>query len=380
MLLLLKPHVTLPYSDNSAEYSLGISTTINAIDQKMNVINLVPGLKTVVSVTPQLIETSEGFDDLDVFSRSCKLPHETYGLQLNKNYSRTICEHECSFMKATSICKCIPWFFRNESTSVPICDMFGGHCFNKVMSTREFYKVCSKDCLEDCNGLQLSWEKSFRPINIDKICRKGSVLHKYLSQTAKQHFSNDHYKRLITGDKNQFVYLDNIMRQGKISDHYETLCKEFVAKYVAIVSVESPTDVITLISRDLSVTFMEKIGVLGGELGLFTGFSIVTILDILTIIYNKVWPNNKEDENKEEKKKDKKIIEKEIHYGKKMIAYWQEKRSTLQEKMIIQQEEEINQLKEQLNQQDEKINQQFKILGKRMKNIESVSKHLQVNL
>ena len=133
MLLLLKPHVTLPYSDNSAAYSLGVSTTINAIDQKMNVINLVPGLKTVVSVTPQLIETSEGFNDLDVFSRNCKLPHETYGLQLNKNYSRTICEHECAFMKATSFCKCVPWLYKNESTTVPICDMFGGHCFNKVM-------------------------------------------------------------------------------------------------------------------------------------------------------------------------------------------------------------------------------------------------------
>ena len=188
MLLLMKPHISLPYTDDPAPYSLGISTTLNVIDQKINVINLVPGLHTIVSVTPQLIETSDGFNDLDVFSRNCKLSHETYGLQLNKNYTRTACEHECAFMKAVSLCKCTPWFYRNQSTTVPICEMFGGHCFDKVMSTREFYKKCSKDCLEDCNGIQLSWEKSFRPINIEKICRKGSVLQKFLSQSAKQHF------------------------------------------------------------------------------------------------------------------------------------------------------------------------------------------------
>ena len=77
------------------------------------------------------------------------------------------------------------------------------------------------------------------------------------------------------------------MRKGNSSDHYETLCREFAEKYLAIVTVEAPTDVITKISRDLSVTDLEKIGILGGELGLFTGFSMLTILDILVATYNK---------------------------------------------------------------------------------------------
>ena len=294
----MKPHISSPNKDESSEYSLSISNSLSAIDQKLNIINLEAGMNTIVSVTPQLIETTKDFDALNPNSRKCRLPHETfedlpYGLKSAKNYSRTACEHECAFMKAVSVCKCTPWYYRNDSSTVPICEMFGGYCFDKIMSTRKFYKQCSDYCLEDCNGMQLSWEKTFRPINIEKICKRGSVLHEYLMKSAKQHFSIDNYKRLTTGDKEkiaqQLVYLDNTMRNENRSDHYETLCKQFVDKYVAIVTVETPSDVITKMTRDLSETLFELIGILGGEIGLFTGFSMVSILEYLTSVYNFIW-------------------------------------------------------------------------------------------
>ena len=191
----MKPHISLPYSDDSSEYTLGISTSLNVMEQKINVINLEAGMHTIVSVTPQSIETTEGFNGLNPIKRNCRLPFETFGLKSVKNYSRTACEHECAFTKAISICKCTPWYYRNDFTTLPICEMFGGYCFDKVMSTRDFYKQCSDYCLDDCNGMQLSWEKSFRPINIEKICKRGSVLHEYLTKSAKQHFSLDHYNR-----------------------------------------------------------------------------------------------------------------------------------------------------------------------------------------
>ena len=115
------------------------------------------------------------------------------------------------------------------------------------------------------------------------------------SKTQVHAFSQDHYNRLTTGDKEQFKYLDNMMRKGNMSEHYVTLCKQFVNKYVAIVTVETPVDVIAVTSRDLSATLFERMGILGGEIGLFTGFSIVSILDWLTAIYNMIQP---EDEKK----------------------------------------------------------------------------------
>ena len=67
MLLLMKPHVSLPFGDDSTAYSIGLSTNVNVIDQKRNIIKLQPGLHTIISVTPQYIETSEGFNKLPIF-------------------------------------------------------------------------------------------------------------------------------------------------------------------------------------------------------------------------------------------------------------------------------------------------------------------------
>ena len=298
MLLLMKPRISLPYSDVSTTYSLGISTPLNSMDQKLNVMDLEPGLHTVVSVTPQFIQTTEEFNELPYYSRRCKLPHETIDLKSFKNYSRTACEHECAFMKAVSLCKCAPWYYRNKSSTVPICEMFGGHCFNKIMSTRKFYKECPKQCLEDCDGMQLSWEKSFRPINLDKICKRGSVLFEFLKKSEHQHFSQDYYNRwkLATKDFTQFEKIDKRMKDGNESNHYVIQCKEFVVKYVSIVTVETPTDVITLTLRNLEAGFLERLGILGGQIGLFTGFCVMSILDYATSIYQMIWP--------EEEKKD----------------------------------------------------------------------------
>ena len=258
-------------------------------------------------MTPQFIETSKEFDDLNPLKRKCRFPHEIYGLKTVKKYSKTACEHECAFMKAVSVCKCTPWYYKNNATTLPICEMFGGYCFDKVMSTRKFYKQCPDyHCFEDCNEMQLSWEKSFQPINIEKICKGGSVLQEYLMKSAKQHFPHDRYKRLTTGDKEkiaqQFIYLDNTMKNGNESDHYVTLCKDFVKKYVAIVTVETPTDEITKTLRDLKVTWMDKIGIIGGTLGLFTGVSMISIITIITKIYKMIggYKNEINDEKCEE--------------------------------------------------------------------------------
>ena len=285
MLLLMKPYVSLPYSDDLSSYSLGVSTTINVIDQKRNVIDLEPGLHTIISVTPEFVHTSDNFDKLPYWSRNCKLSHETYSLETVKNYSRITCEHECAFKKAISICKCTPWYYVNNFTIEPICEMFGGYCFNQVMSTRKFYRECSELCLDDCSGIRLSWEKTFRPINVENVCKSGSVLHEFFMKSATQHFSHDHYNRLATGDYKQFIYLDNMMRNKNISGHFVTLCQQFVKKHIAIVTVESPTDVVDIISRDIRVTFMDQIGIIGGTLGLFTGVSMISILDFISYIY-----------------------------------------------------------------------------------------------
>ena len=156
----MKPYSSQIYGPIETEYRLGITTTKNLIDQQRNSMRIKPGNHMKISVLPRLVETTTYFNDLRKDQRKCKLPHETHGLKLVKKYTRVACEHECAFKKAISVCKCTPWYYKNNLTSAPICEMFGGYCFNKVLSTTKFYKECPDLCLEDCHGVQLSWERS----------------------------------------------------------------------------------------------------------------------------------------------------------------------------------------------------------------------------
>ena len=281
MLVFMKP---LSHSDESSAYTLGSTTSQNVVDQKRNVIHLEPGLHTIISVTPQLVETSDNFVALEMWSRKCKMSYETRGMNLVKNYSRTGCEFECAFDKAVELCRCTPWYYANNFTNTSICDMFGGYCFDKVMSSRKYYRLCPDRCMEDCSGMQLTLEKSFRPINIEKVCKSGGALHKFFMNTAIQHFSNDTHNRLATGDQDQLIYLHATVKNNNISAHYGTLCKEFVEKYIAMITVETPTDTILLTSRDVSATFWEQVAMIGGNLGLFTGICMLHILDVFKLI------------------------------------------------------------------------------------------------
>ena len=74
---------------------------------------------------------------------------------------------------------------------------------------------------------------------------------KFLKKSENQHFSQNYYNRwkLATEDSRQFEELHKIMKDGNMSDHYVTQCMEYVEKYIAIVTIETPTNVVTLTQR-----------------------------------------------------------------------------------------------------------------------------------
>ena len=53
--------------------------------------------------------------------------------------------------------------------------------------------------------------------------------------------------------------------------------------------IDTTTDVIDTTSRDIRVTFMDQIGIIGGTLGLFTGVSMISILDFISYIYKLIF-------------------------------------------------------------------------------------------
>ena len=52
-----------------------------------------------------------------------------------------------------------------------------------------------------------------------------------------------------------------------------------------MVSVESPTSTVAKSAREPRVTFMDKLGTIGGTLGLFTGMSLLSMIEIVFFLY-----------------------------------------------------------------------------------------------
>ena len=268
----LKPYLSLPFNSESLQYTLGISSKQNSIDQKRNIIKLLPGYQTVIKVIPQLIGTSDSFDEMEPSSRNCKLPFETEGLVLVKNYTRIGCEFECAAAKAVALCRCMPWYYSNSFARTPICDSFSAHCFDQIMSNEKYYKDCPKKCIEDCKSTPMIVVTNYLPIDTKDKCKKGGFFYTHFIQSSKQHFAFENYKALITGD-------------GQIPDLYTSLvngslCNYFIGNYVSMVSIESPTDSVTKSERDVRVKFIDQLGTIGGTLGLFTGMSILSIIEV----------------------------------------------------------------------------------------------------
>ena len=143
-------------------YNLGITQKNDQLDQKTFLFKVIPGLHIAIHVQPKIIDASDEFKSLPLSTRKCMLPQETEGFNFLIEYSRKGCELECAAQKAVSFCKCLPWYYPNNFTVLPICDMFGSHCFDRIMSDQSFYKKCQNWCKEDCQEISLAtWATIF---------------------------------------------------------------------------------------------------------------------------------------------------------------------------------------------------------------------------
>ena len=150
MIVNMKPYLNLDSTTKSNPYHIRISSQTSMIDQKRGLIELKPGYMVSVKVIPQVVEASKEFESFEVKDRKCKEPHETDGFKLTHFYTRIGCEFECALSQALQVCKCLPWYYPNNFTETPICDMFGAKCFDMIISDETYYKKCPVDCLEDC--------------------------------------------------------------------------------------------------------------------------------------------------------------------------------------------------------------------------------------
>ena len=257
----MKPYTNQHYGPSTLSYKIGVTEQLNAVDQKTNTYKLIPGYHTTAHVVPKIIETSHAFDSLSIDTRKCKLPSETKGFKLFQKYSRKGCEIECAARKAASFCKCLPWNYANNFSTYNMCDMFGGYCFNEIMSNRFYYEDCQVECVSDCQETSLLiWFNSV-PLNTEVLCR-GSYFDSFFKETFAKLFAFESYQMIVQGQPN------SDLRTALVNG---SLCIRYLKKYVALATIESPYKSVSKSMREVSASFDYKLGIVGGTLAIFLG-------------------------------------------------------------------------------------------------------------
>ena len=271
----MKPYVSHLYSSTAIKYNIGISGPRDSMDQQRNLIRIYPGQQTMIKVLPRLVETTKDFESLERKERNCKLSHETEGFEYLTKYSRRGCETECSIKRAISVCKCIPWYHPFDFKGYPICEMFGGYCFDQMMSDDTNYRGCKYQCKKDCHETEYIVIENVFPIDYKETCHHRSFQDEQFKHNFQQHFVFHNYKTLIHGG--------HIPDLAKSYDN-GSLCEEYVKNYVGFVNVYSPAAFVILTKRDQAVFFYDKIGTIGGTFGLFIGMSLLSFAELAMLL------------------------------------------------------------------------------------------------
>ena len=64
-----------------------------------------------------------------------------------------------------------------------------------------------------------------------------------------------------------------------------SLCQVYINSYVSSVSVETPTKTVTKSHRDQRKFFIDKLGTIGGTLGVSAGMSVISMIEVVVFVY-----------------------------------------------------------------------------------------------
>ena len=113
------------------------------------------------------------------------------------------------------------------------------------------------------------------PLNIKALCKDGTFFDKFFKQNLQRLFAFEHYRSMV--QEQHIPDLATSLSNG-------SLCREYLQKYVSFVSVESPTESVPKSQLDRSTSFIDQLGIIGGNLGLCVGMSVLGMFEAMTFI------------------------------------------------------------------------------------------------
>ena len=251
----------------------------------------------MMALTATKLTSSENIRRLTPIERNCHFPNENHGMQLHKNYSQANCLLECQLFYAQKLLTikskkpmCTPWYYPFQDASHRVCDPWETESIVSFMSNQIPQNEC-KYCLPDCNRIIYQKSVTFQPF---RKCDETNFGMSFFcsfetlnSIPGPQIWGKLALEKMKNLPKNQSHIQTKIVSSKRISKFNMLQEVEYDAfdKDIAILKVffESPTAI--LLTTNHSKTWIDFVSVVGGNGGLFIGFSIVTILELFWLIW-----------------------------------------------------------------------------------------------
>ena len=267
----------------------------------LNEFKIAPGHSNMVALSASKLEADESVRSIRPLERNCYFEDETELVRLHKKYSQSNCLLECSLAKAqqifeekNQIAACTPWFFPFQNLNHRMCDPWEKSEMMEIMKNDIPDDACIK-CLPDCNRIIYQKSVSVQPFRIcdeknfgmSRLCSLENVELKpqIWGKQVLEQLSGSKYNltKLKASVKSSQRFLKMITNDAIVFTNISRTYDAF-EKDISMLNVffDSPTAL--KYSTKGSKTWFDFVAAVGGNGGLFIGFSIVTVLELICLI------------------------------------------------------------------------------------------------
>ncbi|XP_055696221.1 pickpocket protein 28-like [Lutzomyia longipalpis] len=198
-----------------------------------------PGKETRVVVTPKVNEASDLIRRVSIQQRQCVFANE-WNLSYFRTYTQKNCEMECESKTIAEQCGCIMYYMPKTEADIEICSLKDVECYENIKNAIKGNASFSCSCLPACHEIEYERRFSSGPLGVGKFLIKERFLNKF--------------------------------------------APEFVRENIAVVHIYFASNTFHSFTKGELIGFTEFLSSTGGLLGLFMGFSVVSLIEIFYYI------------------------------------------------------------------------------------------------
>lgn len=311
--LILDSHQSTVFDHEPGAFWLGINQRQDFMAVREKGVAAWPGMHTHIIVSPVIYESSDSLKSIDKSVRNCLMPTENLNTMFS-NYSFKSCDFRCKLQSSRKKCGCTPWNYPQETDAIitEICDGVQAFCFEQAMGEDYDRDACS--CLQDCDEVVYDVNDFNHKVDFNQECDVRPWEELYLpSFTAKvelkKHKSDTkgNFNLLdLVGEKMRHMdgaefkfWMKELMKEDNFRPTVQAMfqqnrylryvapemltdkCTQLVQQDLVFITIEVRQSTAQKTVRDVRFTFTDKISALGGTIGLFTGMSLLSIIETI---------------------------------------------------------------------------------------------------